>query len=1045
MWITRTAIRHPVFATMVMVALTVVGLFSAMQLGAEAMPDVKLPMVTITVPYPGASPEQAENDIAKPVENALNTIAGVKTIRSLSTEGQNFTFVEFALDADVARAVQDVRDKMALVRPGFPREVREPVISRVDSDNDEPMAYFTLSSSLRSQRELTLIGEQIVKKGLERVPGVGKVDLAGTTTRQIQVRVDPVRLASVGLGVDQVVAALRAENVSVPVGKVIDAHNEVVVRVDGRVRTPADFAQIVVGRRGSAAIRLGQIATIADGQREPDSISRVNGRTAIAVSVFKAQDANVVATGRAAKQAADKLREQLPSGVDLKLLYANSDWVEDSIDNVKHTILEGGVLTVLIVFLFLGSWRSTVITGLTLPIAVIATLTAIYAMGFTLNYMTLMALSLCIGLLIDDAIVVRENIVRHMRMGKDPYAAAREGTEEVGLAVLATTLSIVAVFVPIAFMKGIIGKFFYAFGITVAVSVLLSLFVSFTLDPMLSAIWRDPQRGLHAVRFVGPLLAGFERGYERLRDVYSRLLAWALRRRWTTLGIATASFAAGVLLLGVVGTEFAPKADQSYLSLQLTLPVGSSLADADEHVRQVEERLRRFPEIDAVQTQVGTDRGHNTAQLDVMLVDPSKRKRSQSELETEIRKVVASIPGVQTSVGNGNGPPIWINVLGNNDEQMAQSVAVLKDKIEKVPGTRDVDTSLKEGTPTIAVHLKPDLAAEVGLTHAQVGESLRALIGGEISGYWLAPDGQNYEVVTQIPTAQRATADDVANLELATARTLADGAQEVLPLRALASIDPVRNAQTIRRQNLQRRVAITANVEGRPSGDVGKEVSDLAKAEAMPPGMSVVVNGEIERQEESAAAVGVVLLMAVIFIYIVLASQFGSFLQPVAIMASLPLSIVGVVLALLVTGTTLNVFSMIGIVFLAGLVTKNAILLVDFANQGQREGLSLDEALMRAGRIRLRPILMTTAAMIFGMLPLSLGIGPGAEMQAPMGRAIIGGVITSTLLTLVVVPVMYSFISGWENRLRERRKRAHSADRSLPAAGGAEAPPVQAG
>jgi hydrophobe/amphiphile efflux-1 (HAE1) family protein len=1041
MWITRTAINHPVFATMVMVALTVVGLFSAMQLGAEAMPDVKLPIVSVNVAYPGASPEQVENDIAKPIENAVNTIAGVRTIRSVSSEGSNWTGVEFRLDADVSRAVQDVRDKIAQVRPSFPREVLDPVISRVNTDNDQPIAYYALTADLRSQRELTLLATQVVQKGLERVQGVGRVVLAGTATRQIKVQVDPARLSAVGLGVDQVVAALRSENVSVPVGKVVDSNAEFIVRVDGRVRSPADFAQIVVARRGGAAIRLGQIATIVDGEREPDSISRVNGRPAIAVSIYKAQDANVVATGAAVKGAVASIQKQLPNGVDMRLMYATSDWIASSIDNVEHTIVEGGVLTVLIVFLFLGSWRSTVITGLTLPIAVIATLTAIYALGFTLNYMTLMALSLCIGLLIDDAIVVRENIVRHMRMGKDARTAAREGTEEVGLAVFATTLSIVAVFVPIAFMKGIVGKFFYAFGITVAVSVLLSLFVSFTLDPMLSAVWRDPHRRPDTIPVVGPLLGAFERGYERLRDVYSALLSWALGHRKTTLLLAAASFVVAIPLFGVVGTEFVPKSDDSFLTLKLTMPVGSSLAYADHQVRQVEEHLHRFPEIDAIDTNVGTEDGHNTAEIDLTLVDRSKRVRSQQQVEAAVRASIATIPGVKSSVGGGNGqPPIWINLLGNNDAQMAAEMETLRHKIEKVPGTRDVEITRKEGTPTVSVRLKPDLAAEVGITHAQMGESLRALIGGQISGYWLAPDGQNYEVVTQVPASLRTITDDVANLNLVTGRTLADGAPEVLPLHALADIESVYNPENIRRQNLQRRIALGANVEGRPTGDVGKEVSALVKAETLPPGLNFEINGEIEQQEESGAAMLSVLGMAIIFIYIVLASQFGSFFQPLAIMASLPLSIVGVVIALLVTRTTLNIFSMIGIVFLMGLVTKNAILLVDFANRGQREGMSLDEALLSAGRIRLRPILMTTAAMIFGMLPLSLGMGQGAEQQAPMGRAIIGGVITSTLLTLIVVPVIYSYISAWEARLRARRHARYAAADALAAA--APAAPV---
>ncbi len=1031
MWITRTAIDHPVFATMVMVALTVVGIFSALQLGAEALPDVKLPVVTVTVAYPGASPEQAENDVAKPIEAAVNTIAGVKTIRSLSREGQNFTVVEFRLDADVARAVQDVRDKVAQVRAGFPREVREPVISRADTDNDQPLAFYALTADSRTPRELSLLAEQIVEKGLQRVAGVGSVALAGTTTRQIQVNVDPARLAAVGLGVDQVVAALRAENVSVPVGKLVNPHAEVIVRVDGRLRSPADFGQIVIARRSGSAIRLDQVATIVDAEREPDSISRVNGHPAIAVSVYKSQDANVVATGRAVKAAVAGIREQLPNGVELRLMYATSDMVENSIDNVQRTIFEGAVLTVLIVFLFLGSWRSTVITGLTLPIAVIATLTAIYAFGFTLNYMTLMALSLCIGLLIDDAIVVRENIVRHLHMGKDSRTAAREGTEEVGLAVFATTLSIVAVFVPIAFMKGIVGKFFYAFGVTVAVSVLLSLFVSFTLDPMLSAIWHDPRRSPHSLPLVGPVLAAFDRGYAVVRERYARLLRWSLGHRKSTLAIAAASFLVAIPLFAVVGTEFIPKSDDSFISLRLTLPVGSSLDYADQRVRQVEERLRAFAEIEAVDSQIGTDDGHNSARINVSLVDHSRRARSQADLESEFRKALASVPGVRVALGWDY--PIFVNLLGSQNELMAEEIESVRRKVEKIPGTRDVETSIKEGTPTLAVRLKPDLAAEIGMTHTQLGDSLRTLIGGQNSGYWQAPDGQNYEVITQVARARRAIGDDVSNLNLVTGRSLGDGSPEVLPLHAIAVVEPAVNVENIRRQNLQRRVALFANIEGRPSGDVGQEVHDLVKAEQLAPGLRFEVNGEIEQQQESLTAMLSVLLLAVIFIYIVLASQFGSFFQPLAIMASLPLSIVGVVLALLVTRTTLNIFSMIGVIFLMGLVTKNAILLVDFANRGQREGLGLNDALEAAGRIRLRPILMTTAAMIFGMLPLSMGIGQGAEQQAPMGRAIIGGVITSTLLTLVVVPVLYSYISGWENRRRRRAGAIAPAQLPLPA------------
>ncbi|HVG03691.1 MAG TPA: efflux RND transporter permease subunit [Burkholderiaceae bacterium] len=1063
---TRVSINHPVFATMVMVALTVLGLFSYAKLGVEAMPDVRPPVVSIQVRYPGASPEQVENDLAKPIENAVNTIAGVKRILSASYEGVSFSWIEFRLDVDTDRVTQEVRDKIAQIRAGFPREVKDPVVQRGGDENDEPVAFYGLLGKGLSQRQLTTLGEQVVQKGFERVSGVGRVALGGTVTREIQVRVDPARLTAFGLTVDQVVTALRNANVSVPVGTISNNTVEAIVRVDGRIDEPANFGKIIVARKSGATIMLSQVADVFDTERERNSIARINGSPAISFYIFKAQDANIVQVGDNLKNAGDDIRKLLPAGTELKLLRSTSDFVKGAVNNVKVTIIEGALLTVLIVFLFLGSWRSTVITGLTLPIAVIATFISLRMFGFTLNYMTMMALSLCIGLLIDDAIVVRENIVRHIHMGKDHYTAAREGTDEIGLAVLATTFSIVAVFVPIAFMGGIVGKFFYPFGITVAVAVLVSLFVSFTLDPMLSAVWRDPPRGMHEARFVGPVLRGFDRMMDRVHAVYGKLLGWVLSpRQWTlgttvpklnlpigvpaigvwralrtfdakhlrprlatisprgiTLWIAALSFALAIPIAGVVGTEMMPQSDESFTSVRLTMPVGSSLEYADERVKRVEQALREFKEIDSIDTGIGTEGAKNTGRLNLKLVPRSERDRSQKKLEQAIRQRLAAIPGIEMKVGWGG--PIYVALLGNNDAEMQRVITDLRQKILSIRGITDIEVSHKEGTPALSVRLKPELASEYGVTYAQLGTTLRALIGGENSGYWLAPDGQNYEVITQIPRASRTVIDDISGINIATSRLMADGTPEVIPLRAIATIERTFNPENIRRQDLQRRIALWANVEGRPSGDAGKEVQAMVKAYELPPGLRFDVGGQIREQEEVNAAIFGALALAVIFIYIVLASQFGSFFQPIAIMASLPLSIVGVMLALLLTHTTLNIFSMIGIVFLMGLVTKNAILLVDFANKGQRDGLSRSDALLAAGQVRLRPILMTTAAMIFGMLPLAIGLGEGSEQQAPMGRAIIGGVITSTLLTLVVVPVIYSYLDAFERRLKGRRHGA---------------------
>jgi multidrug efflux pump subunit AcrB len=737
MWITRVSINHPVFATMVMVGLTVLGLFSYARLGVEPMPDVSPPGVMVWINYPGASPEQVENDLAKPVENAANTVAGVKRILSRSDEGRSLTWIEFRYEVDMTRAMQEVRDKLAQIRAAFPRDAKDPVVERAAGENDQPVASFALLGKGVTQRELTLLAEQVVQKGFERVNGVGRVQLGGTVTRQVQVRVDPAKLNAVGLAVDQVVQALRTANVSVPVGTIYNDTAESIVRVDGRLGSPAEFGRIVVARKAGVPILLSQVATVSDAEREPMSLSRVDGQLAVGVSVYKAQDANMVEVGRQLKQAAEDIRKQLPPGAELKFMWAMADFVEQSVTNVKRTIIEGALLTVLIVFLFLGSWRSTVITGLTLPISVIASFTAVYALGFTLNYMTLMALSLCIGLLIDDAIVVRENIVRHIRMGKDHYAAAREGTDEIGLAVLATTLSIVAVFVPIAFMSGIVGKFFYPFGITVVVAVLLSLFVSFTLDPMLSAVWRDPPEGALGLPVVGPVLRAFERLVERLHAIYDGLLRTALAYRKSTLAIAVASLAASLPIAGLVGTEMVPQADQSYTTLRLTLPVGSSLEYASERVRRVEQALREFPEIAAVDTAIGTDGARNTANVNLKLTPRADRSRSQKEIEQAIRKRVASVPGVELKVGWDT--PIYVALLGNNDAEMNRVIADFKGKVQQIRGVTDVEISVKEGTPALSVRLKPELAAEFGITHAQLGTTLRALVGGENSGYWLRP------------------------------------------------------------------------------------------------------------------------------------------------------------------------------------------------------------------------------------------------------------------------------------------------------------------
>lgn len=1066
MWFTRVSINNPVFATMIMAALCVLGLFSYSQLRVERLPDISPPLVFVSVAYPGASPESIETDLTRPIELGLNGIAGVKMIRSNSLEGRSETVVEFSLDADMSRAVQDVRDKVSALQPAFPRDAKAPYISRFDGDNAQPTVNLALIAPERSSRELSLLADQDVRKRLERVAGVARVDVGGLTVRQVRIDLDPQRLRAYQLTPADVSAALQRANADMPVGLLSSAKEDALVRVEGKMRDAKAFSDVVIANRGSLAVRLGDLGQLVEREREPDSLSRVDGVPSISFQVYKQQDANIVLTGEGIKRATEELRKSLPPGVELRMVYDDSEWVKDSLSGVKRTLIEGAMLTIAIVFLFLHSWRSTVITGLTLPIAVISAFIAVYAFGFTLNFMTMMALSLCIGLLIDDAIVVRENIVRHVHMGKDHFSAARDGTEEIGLAVMATTFAICAVFIPVAFMKGIIGKFFFPFGITVAVAVLVSLFVSFTLDPMLSSIWKDPPTNrLIRLWGIGHLMRGTDRLLDLMHAVYERTIRWVFSgqhyrvlvpplpayghpfdeqgkrdpsrpREWRfatvtpralVLLAGIASFVGALALAPLVGTEFIPEADNSFIRINVRMPVGTSLTRGSEKMRQVEDVVRTMPEVRMISADIGggdfSNGARNTGTVNIQLIRPGERKRSQKQVEDAIREALRPIPGIDVSLGQR---PIFVSLMGPDPAVLEVEVQKLADRIGKIKGITDLETSVKPGLPAYAVRLKPDAVRELGLTATQLAASLRTFVNGDVATYWTAPDGEQVEVELRLPQIRRETITQLDDLPIAYSK---DGTP--IALSRVADVVSITNPEVIKRQDLQRRQAVYAGVSGRPSGDVGNDVKKLIADTQLPQGYRFDMGGQSRDQAEAFTGVLMALAAAVIFIYIVLASQFGSFMQPIAIMASLPLALIGVMLALLVTRSTLNLFSMIGLVMLMGLVTKNAILLVDFANHARRSGLAMADALLQAGLVRMRPIMMTTAAMIFGMMPLALALDEGGELQAPMGRAIIGGVITSTLLTLIVVPVLYSYL------VRERKKPVAETEAHGSTAGGA--------
>ena len=1085
MWFTQVSLKNPVFATMVMLAIVVLGLFSYQRLKVDQFPDIDFPVVVVTVDYPGASPEIVESEVTKKIEEGVNSIAGINALTSRSYEGTAVVIIEFQLHIDGRKAAEDVREKVAIVRPTLRTEVKEPRVLRFDpasravwslavlpddkagatvrsvsaarlpqgakapSGGSEPRAAGSVGAP--SAVELTTWAEQILKKRLENVRGVGAVNLVGATKREINIYLNPQALEAFGVTPDQVAAAVRNENQDLPVGAIRSLAQERVVQIDARMQRPEDFGRIIVTRKNGAPVRVEQLARVQDGAQEVESLALYNGQRTLLLSVQKSQGENTIEVVDGLNAAVLELRDQLPPGVRLETIGDSARPIRVAVNNVRQTLIEGALLTVLIVFLFLNSWRSTVITGLTLPIALIGTFLFMNMFGFTINMITLMALSLCVGLLIDDAIVVRENIVRHVQMGKGAYQAAMDGTQEIGLAVLATTLSIVAVFMPIGFMGGIIGKFFHEFGITIVAAVLISMFVSFTLDPMLSSIWHDPTIHAHGQRTepvtfydktIGRVTGWFDRATDALAEGYQGILRWSLVHKLSTLGIALAIFVLSVFMVPLLGTEFVPKADFSETTVNFYTPVGSSLEATEAKARQVEGILREFPEVRYTLSTIntGSAQGKMYASIYVRLVARKDRSRSVDAMSGVLRERLKQVPGITvTHVGLldpvGGQKQVEFSLQGPDLQELERLTRIVNEKIRDIPGLVDLDTSAKPDKPVIALDVQRDAASDLGVSVAQLAASLRTLVAGTTVGNWRAPDDQTYDVNVRLAPEARTTPQDLERLPFAL--TAADGSTRIVRLNQVARVTESTGANQINRRDLTREVAVTANVADRSAGEVSNDIKKALDSVVFPPGYRYQFGGSTKNMAESFGYAISALVLAIVFIYMILASQFKSFLQPLALMTSLPLTLIGVVLALLMFRSTLSMFSIIGVVMLMGLVTKNAILLVDFAIRAREEfiddtgrtvpGLPRAEALLLAARVRLRPILMTTLAMIFGMVPLAFALSEGSEQRAPMGQAVIGGVITSSLLTLVVVPVVYCYMDDLARWARARMGRGQPA------------------
>ncbi|HEY2066215.1 MAG TPA: efflux RND transporter permease subunit [Gemmatimonadaceae bacterium] len=1080
MFISDFAIRKPLITIVCMVTLVVFGLFALFKLKTDEFPDVAPPVVTVGIPYPGASPDGVEKEILNPIEEQISSISGVKHVTGKAYDGYGFIMVEFQFGKDLMEATQDLRDAISAKRVDLPTEMKEPIIQKFN-DTDRPIVSLALSSSTLSQAELTRLADPQITRELRSIPGVAEVSVSGKVERELTVELRPSDMQASGVSVAQVVQALQLQNLAAPVGRVTGDLDERSIRLKGRLENPQEFGQLVVAERNGQVIRLGQIANVRDGTEEPRTLALYNDREAVGIDVKKSKGYSTTEVSDKVRARVAQLQPTLGKGTTMELVKDSGVRVDHAVRNVEEALLEGAFLTVLVVFLFLNSWRSTVITGLALPVSVLASFIAVWVLGFKLETMSLLGLSLAIGILIDDAIVVRENIVRHVEMGKDHYTAAREGTDEIGLAVAATTFSILAVFFPIGFMPGVGGQWFKPFALTIACSVLVSLFVSFSLDPMLSAYWPDPHLPEDKKPWITKKLDRFNHWFNQQAQNYRHVIAWALDHRSAMIALALGSFFASFTLftggltgllgafvgLGVlvwaltnkrlsplpkiaaalvgavlffampkviagsglawrtVGVGFFPEDDRAELIIAVETPPGSNMAYTRLKAQEAARITRAHKEVQYTYTTLGGGANGtvDVGNIYVRMVPKSERKMSAEQFASELRREMKNVAGVTlavfTSDFGGGQKQLQFQLKGNDLAAINQAADQVMEVVRNTKGAVDIGLSTKGQKPELEVDLNRGVAGTLGVTVGQVAQSLRPAFAGIEAGDWQDPSGEMRKVQVRLVPESRRNAEDLARLPLVV--TGPTGAPSTMPLGQVATITQGKGPAIIDHLDRDLVVSVQANTSGRATGDVTNEVNAKLAKMTFPPGVSLSLGGDAQAQQEVFGQIFFALGIAVMLMYLILVVQFGSFLDPLAILMSLPLSLIGVLLALAISGFTVNLMSLIGVILLMGIVAKNAILLIDFAKWArEKDGKPLREALIEAGAIRLRPILMTTFALIAGMIPVALGRGEGAQFRAPLGMAIIGGVLTSTLLTLLVIPTFYEVMDEWRHKLAGR-------------------------
>ena len=1015
MFLTDISLKRPVFSIVIIIAMLALGAISYIGLPINENPEVEIPYIAVAISLPGTSAEQLESKVTKRVEESVGQISGVKHITSTISEGVSQTVIEFNSGTEVNVAAQDIKDKLSGIRGTLPQDINEPIIQKFDFAAT-PIISFVVTSPL-SNKDLSQIVEDDITKKLNTVKGVGSVTTYGGQVREIHITLDKEKMASLNVTTAEITQSLQSDNIDRSSGKVSNDDKEVSIRTNGTVKEVNDFLNILVTNRKGTELRIKDIAQVEDTIKDRDSLSYYKGAESIGINIVKQSGENTTQVADDLKAKIVAIQALLPKDVKIDIVDDNSQVIRASVTEVQKTLLEGCVLAVLVVFVFLRNGGSTAISALSLPTSIISTFAAMKLMNFSLNTMSLMGLSLAVGLLIDDAIVVVENIVRHLNMGKSAIQAAKDGTSEIGLAVTATTFTIVAVFLPITMVDGMIGAYFKEFGLTIAVSVLISLFVSFTLVPLMASKYVKSEND-ELVKKHGPLgkfLLWFNHLFVKLARVYTGILRAALKHRIKTIALATAMFLGSLLLLNFINTSFLDSSDNGKITVAATTDGGTTLVSAAETTKKMESILNKYPGVVYLYSTVTP----SNINISVQLPDKNVRKESISETTNKMRESLKQIPGISLSMTTGSsmtgGKDLEHHFTGNDFDQLLDYSLQAEKVLKKIPGAVDVGISYKTGKAEARIDVDRDRAADLGVSPVVVANTLGTLFNGSLVTQY-ETEKDRYDVKLLLRDDQKTDFDSLKGIYVPGSNN------SMVPLDQVTKQVFATGSTSINRYDKAREIVVTANASGVAATDLDTQFTTALKNEAkMPAGVSQVSGGNQEMMAEAIPGLMQALLMGVLFIYLILAALFESFIDPFAIVFALPFGIIGALLALFLSDSNLSMMAIIGIIMLMGLVTKNAILLVDYAKQKREEGEERGEALLQAASTRLRPIIMTTLAMIFGMLPTAVSTGLGSEGRSPMAYAIIGGLITSTFLTLIVVPVIYTLLDDAKGLFHKKK------------------------